>query len=256
MHSFTGRANVRVVVLRKPALRSSCNRAALVIQSAASFAGGQSEDPYKVLGIPKSSDFKAVTRAYNNLRREVKNDEAKLARVEAAYNQLFMGSLTSRVQGGGQVSKDVKYADRPKYFPWRPRKFIADKNYILVIAGLQALAMAWAITSPATAGQQPVIAASMIGAIANIYKQNMIFPPPSGPGGSEDEKKQGFRNILRGVMLAFMATFVGCFVAYTLPDMVAATAQRVLPYWFYEYETLILAVGTCIAQFNMSAFFR
>lgn len=32
---------------------------------------------------------------------------------------------------------------------------------------------------------------SMVGAIANIYKQNMIFPPPSGPGGSEDEKKQG-----------------------------------------------------------------
>lgn len=102
-----------------------------------------------------------------------------------------------------------------------------------------------------------------MGAIANIYKQNMIFPPPSGPGGSEDEKKQGwkkrmvnvatindcapgFKNIVRGIGLAVLATFAGCFVVYTLPDIVSQAANRVMPYWFYEYEVRgLLALTAC-----------
>lgn len=80
----------------------------------------------------------------------------------------------------------------------------------------------------------------MVSAIANIYKQNMIFPPPSGPDAPPEQKKQGFRNILRGTGLAFGATFLGCFVAYTMPDMAANAAGRVLPYWFYEYEVRAL----------------
>lgn len=72
-----------------------------------------------MLGIPANADFKQVQRAYNNKRRDAQGDEAALARVEAAYNAFFMGSLTSRVAGG--TTKDVRFADRPKYFPWRPR---------------------------------------------------------------------------------------------------------------------------------------
>ncbi len=46
----------------------------------------------------------------------------------------------------------------------------------------------------------------MIGAVANIYKQNMIFPPPSGPSGSEDEKKQG--------MVWWVCSVVWCIVCF------------------------------------------
>lgn len=250
----SGAATAALAQRRPASVRYS--RGACVIRCAASFGAGSSEDPYKVLGIGRNADYKQLQRAYNNKRRDAKGNDEAMARIEAAYNSIFMSSLSSRVQGGMEVSKDVKFADKPKYFPWRPRRYLAERTYIMVIAGLQAAVLAWALASPATAGQQPVIASSMIASIANIYKQNMIYPPPAGPGASEDEKKQGFRNILRGTILAFMATFLGCFVAYTLPDMVAATVNRVLPYWFYEYETTILTVGTCISQLIMSAFFR
>lgn len=44
------------------------------------------------------------------------------------------------------------------------------------------------------------------------------------------------KNVLRGALLAFMATFLGVFLFFTLPDWVAATAGRALPFWFYESE--------------------
>jgi hypothetical protein len=44
------------------------------------------------------------------------------------------------------------------------------------------------------------------------------------------------KNLLRGAALAMAATFLGCFVVYTLPDWVAAQLNRTMPYWFYERE--------------------
>jgi hypothetical protein len=44
----------------------------------------------------------------------------------------------------------------------------------------------------------------------------------------------GAKNIMRGFFLAFLATFAGCFLFYTLPDAVAAQLGRVMPIWFYE----------------------
>ena len=39
---------------------------------------------------------------------------------------------------------------------------------------------------------------------------------------------------MRGFFLAFLATFAGCVLFYTLPDAVAAQLGRVMPIWFYE----------------------
>lgn len=46
----------------------------------------------------------------------------------------------------------------------------------------------------------------------------------------------GVKNILRGALLAVAATFLGCAVFFTLPDMVAAQLNKTMPYWFYESE--------------------
>lgn len=46
----------------------------------------------------------------------------------------------------------------------------------------------------------------------------------------------GLRNILRGCLLAFLATFAGCFLFFTLPDLVASKINKQLPYWFYANE--------------------
>lgn len=78
-------------------------------------------------------------------------------------------------------------------------------------------------------------AAAVAGAVVNVMKQNVINPPPvRGQEMSDDEKKQGANNILRGCFLAFLATFAGCAALYTVPDAVAAQLGRVMPLWFYE----------------------
>jgi hypothetical protein len=96
-----------------------------------------------------------------------------------------------------------------------------------------------------------------VGAVANIYKQNRINPPPSrGMEMSDEEKKQGGKNILRGAFLAFLATFIGCFLLYTAPDAIAAQLNRVMPYWFYEGQSMLLAIGSCTVNWAFSALFR
>ena len=102
-----------------------------------------------------------------------------------------------------------------------------------------------------------VIAAATAGAIGNIYKQNRINPPPArGMEVSDEEKKQGGKNILRGAFLAFMATFSGCLLIYTAPDALAAQFNRVLPLWFYEGQTILLAIGSTMMNLIFTSLFR
>lgn len=46
----------------------------------------------------------------------------------------------------------------------------------------------------------------------------------------------GMKNIIRGAGLSVFVTFLGCFLAFTAPDLVAAQLGKTLPYWFYESE--------------------
>ena len=48
--------------------------------------------------------------------------------------------------------------------------------------------------------------------------------------------RSGIKNILRGLVLALFATFIGCAVFYTVPDFLASQLNKSLPYWFYESE--------------------
>lgn len=136
----------------------------------------------------------------------------------------------------------------------------------------------------------PAPAAALAGAVGNIIKQNRLYPvPKGGPDSPPDEKKQGARgsvegaavcrgptaaacgcrampslappthpprptpgskNVLRGFFLAFLATFAGCLLSYTIPDAVAAAMGRVMPVWFYEGQVrcglgLALGAGAC-----------
>lgn len=60
-------------------------------------------------------------------------------------------------QGNVSVEKDVLYADRAKFFPWRPRLWMAAYDILIYSAVAQALMLAWALLSPLTAGTQPII---------------------------------------------------------------------------------------------------
>ncbi len=48
--------------------------------------------------------------------------------------------------------------------------------------------------------------------------------------------RAGIKNLLRGALLAVAATFLGCFLIFTLPDWTAAQLNKQLPYFFYENE--------------------
>ena len=53
----------------------------------------------------------------------------------------------------------------------------------------------------------------------------------------------GVKNILRGALLAVAATFLGCALFFTLPDMAAAQLNKTMPYWFYESEVRCSALS-------------
>ena len=55
----------------------------------------------------------------------------------------------------------------------------------------------------------------------------------------------GLKNIVRGCLLAVMATFAGCFLLYTFPDAVASQLGKELPYMFYERQVSGLLAHTC-----------
>jgi hypothetical protein len=61
------------------------------------------------------------------------------------------------MQGNVTVDKSILYADKPVYFPWRPRLWLAARNLMLYQAIAQGLALSWALLTPGTAGTQPVI---------------------------------------------------------------------------------------------------
>lgn len=211
----------------------------------------------QILGLPQNADYNAIQRAYKKKLSESRGDDAAIARIEGAHSSLMMNALTSRLQGNAQVDKNVLYADRARYFPWRPKLWLAEQKVIMYSAIAQCVLLAWALLSPMTAGTQPVIWSATAGAIANIYKQNRITPAPArGMEVSDEEKKQGGKNILRGAFLAFMATFSGCLLLYTAPDAIAAQFNKVLPLWFYEGQTILLAVGSTMMNFIFTSLFR
>jgi hypothetical protein len=211
----------------------------------------------QVLGIPKNADYNAIQRAYKKKLSETLGNDAEKQRIEAAHSSLMMSALTSRLSGSAPVDKSVLYADRARFFPWRPRLFLAERTLILYAGIAQAVLLSWALLSPMTAGTQPVVWSAIAGAVANIFKQNRINPPPArGMEMSEEERKQGGKNIMRGAFLAFLATFVGCFLFYTAPDAIAAAFNRVLPLWFYEGQSMLLAIGSCTMNFLFAALFR
>ena len=111
----------------------------------------------QVLGIPKNADYNAIQRAYRKKLADAIVDEALKSRIEAAHSTIMMSALTSRLQGNTSVDKNVLYADRARFFPWRPRVFFAEKQVILYSGIAQAVLLAWALLTPTTAGTQPVV---------------------------------------------------------------------------------------------------
>jgi DNA polymerase delta subunit 1 len=216
-------------------------------------------DPYQTLGLSANATSEMVQRSYRRALNDAKGDKSRVEKIEAAHTSIMMSGLTERMKGrtagGTSVPKEVKYADRAVYFPWRPRKFVAEARFIQIVGAVQLLLAAWALLSSVSAGTQPLGATALSGVVANVYKQNMINPAPSSSGG--ENKNQTFKNLFRGALLTLMATFLGAFLFFTLPDFLKNTVTRSpMPTWFYQSESTLLCVGATLFNFIFSAFLR
>eukprot|EP01026_Neomeris_dumetosa_P036629 TRINITY_DN2959_c1_g3_i3.p3 TRINITY_DN2959_c1_g3~~TRINITY_DN2959_c1_g3_i3.p3 ORF type:complete len:129 (+),score=13.86 TRINITY_DN2959_c1_g3_i3:89-475(+) len=125
-----------------------------------------------------------------------------------------------------------------------------------ISAAINATCLAWSLLSSVTAQTQPVIASALAAGVMNVLKQNQLFPLPTSLDASDKEKKQGGKNVLRGIMLAVGATLLGMFLCYSLPDYVSAWVGKVMPYEFYQSQPILLTLGTTVANFVMTSFFR
>lgn len=254
-----GGAAIRRISLNHAACRPTRSRLwRLHPSKAAAAAEGGASDPYKVLGLQPGADSERVQRAYRRAVNDAERagDKAKLDALETAHTSIMMSGLSARLQGGGsEVAKEVKYADRAVFLPWRPRKYVAEVKFIQIVAAAQALLATWAVVTPMTAGTQPLIASTIVAVVANAYKQNQIFPPPSS--STATNKNQTFKNLLRAALLTVITTFLGCWLFFTLPDIMCnLLTKSPLPVWFYQKETIILCLGTTLCNFLCSAFLR
>eukprot|EP01023_Acetabularia_acetabulum_P063576 TRINITY_DN79_c0_g1_i1.p1 TRINITY_DN79_c0_g1~~TRINITY_DN79_c0_g1_i1.p1 ORF type:complete len:286 (+),score=26.65 TRINITY_DN79_c0_g1_i1:75-860(+) len=217
---------------------------------------GAFEDPYQVLGVARNSSSQRINQIYQGKLKEAraKGDEDQIRKIEDAHSQIFMSSLQARLSGG--ASKDVAYADKVVYFPWRPRVYRWSNKMIYISLGINAACLAWSVLSTLTAQTQPVIASALASGVLNVLKQNEIFPLATSTDASEKQKKQGGKNVLRGILLAVTATLSGMFLCYSLPDYIASFMGKVMPYEFYQSQPIFLAMGTTVFNFVMTSFFR
>lgn len=83
---------------------------------------------------------------------------------------------------------DSMHADR--------RRHNTDKKIILCTGLAYAVMAAWGVFTQTTAGTQPLVASTVIGAASNIYKLQQIFPPgPSESGGASGAPRAALKSL-------------------------------------------------------------
>ncbi|CAD7700109.1 unnamed protein product [Ostreobium quekettii] len=218
------------------------------------------DDPYKVLGTTKKASSDALQKAYNNRLREAKEagDDARVEQIEKAHSAIMMAALSQRLKGGS-VDRDVRFADKAVYLPWRPRLAVAPLNLLMADAAIHLVLLCWAVVLSTTAATQPLIASAVACCAINYLKLERMFPSGGGMlfGSSSEERGQGAKNLWRAALLALMGTTVGVVFLYTLPDFVAdQILGKKLPLWFYESQNLLLNLGGITVNSLFSAFCR
>ncbi|GAX86315.1 hypothetical protein CEUSTIGMA_g13727.t1 [Chlamydomonas eustigma] len=214
-----------------------------------------SSDPYSVLGIGPDADNNEINRAYSKKKYEYRHDTANLQKVEQAHSSLMLSALSRRVKAGGAVPKDIKYADVEPLFPWRPKRWDATPQVIMIVGAIQLFLSISSFQSP---NMSKLIGSMLIGIAGNVVKQNAISPPPKDPDlATEEEAGRAGRNFVRGGLLGLLATFAGM-VVFTAPESLAQALNFKLPGILATQPGLLISMkvaGVALSNWIMTSFY-
>lgn len=224
--------------------------------SASAAGAGAGEDPYKVLGVSQYSGTDEFLKARNIKLRLAGTDEAQVARIEAAYDSIVMRSLMLRskgqVAGGLNMSKELRFADNQRLFPWAPVKAQSGQKDILINLGIAAVLLAWALLSPFP-GMQPMT----MGMLPFFFRMNVklseLFP---SPGDKDKAKKHDLQRLIRSFGLTIGAVSAAIILVQGLPLSAAQFFGAPIPLWVLTKREILVNVSTTLSMFVMTSFFR
>jgi hypothetical protein len=191
--------------------------------------------------------------AYSRKKYEYRLNDSMRQKVEQAHSAIMLMNLNMRMKG--KVSKDIRYADREPLFPWRPKRWDATPQIILIVGGIQCFLALSAFQAP---NMSKLIGSMLVGVAGNVLKQNAIFPPPKDPEmATEEEEGRAGRNFLRGGLLGILATFLGM-VVFTAPETICQICKVPLPGILATQPGLLISfkvAGCALTNFLMTSFY-
>ncbi|KAH7691123.1 Protein CHAPERONE-LIKE PROTEIN OF POR1-like protein [Dioscorea alata] len=222
------------------------------------------DNPYEVLGVSPIAGFDMMKTAYQRKRKEAekRGDEATVARLEKAYDQIMMSQLSNRKKGvtfgSFQVSKDIKYADKQPIVPWGPRASKSSLRDMQINMALAAVFTIW-IFVKRNAEWKPLQFLAFI-FFYRIFEKLKAFEPVTTPVLDEygEDENRGLRmgkRLLRSLSLVFGCIAVSS-LGYTGILNLIEFLGRSIPLFLYNNQELFVTTATAIMLYIMASYYR
>ncbi|CAM6113011.1 unnamed protein product [Calypogeia fissa] len=246
-------------------LKISCSAAG---GAASNPPAGSDESPYQVLGVTPFEKFDNIKAVYTRRHRdaEKRGDEAAMARLEGAYDQLLMAQLRNRKQGRTvgdfEVSKEIKYADKRAWFPWGPKSAVSSRNDILInFAGSAAIGIWMYVLQQADWKPLQFL---LFGYVWRIFMKLADFEPPASAQSSfaeDDEEQTTTRRQKTGKRLLRTLAFVfGCVAIASVAFTGMLNGYELLglyiPRAVINSQELFVTVTASVLLFIVGSYFR
>ena len=223
--------------------------------SAAAGAGGNAEDPYKVLGVKEGTPGDELAKVINRKKLLYKTEPEKLKQMEDAYEQIVQASLAARLRGD--------MSGVPSRLARRPRAFVADLGADTSEAPLKdkkehrhpvAAALRGFTQDHRTI--QPIIYATIFHAFRMFMKLVDVDPGPSANIDRDAATKHNNKRFFRAFALVMGTFAVSLGITYWIPNMIFETFRLQVPVWYLLNQEVFVSVivGGCLAY--LTCFYR
>uniref|UniRef100_A0A7C9DBU0 J domain-containing protein n=1 Tax=Opuntia streptacantha TaxID=393608 RepID=A0A7C9DBU0_OPUST len=240
-------------------------RSRRIICAAASAAGNSDADinPYEVLGVKPVVGFDMIKAAYTKKRKdaELRGDEATVALLDRAYDEIMMAQLTKRkkgeTSGSFKVSENIKFADMLPVVPWGPRYSKSDVKDMRINIAISAVFIAW-IFIQREADWKPIQFLAFA-FVYRIFEKLKASEPSASSSFSEfEEDSRALRmgkRLVRSLVLVF-----GCITAASLAFTgvlnLIEFAGGYIPAVIFNNQELIVTSTSAIGLCFLASYYR